>query len=201
MVSTDRDNRGVTSGPYRARVIREGAPPWRWLVVRTKPRRERVALANLEHRGSETYCPMYLEPPWHRRAPKGPTPLFPGYVFVRCAPLMEVNAIRYCPGVLSLVAFDRRLATVSQALVDELRRREAERGYVLPPEAAEGIPKGARVRVMAGPMAGMEALFTGYVHGRDRARILMEFLRRPSTVEVDAGVLEMVRVNADRHRG
>ena len=71
-----------------------------WLVVRTKSRQERVALQHLAQRGVEPYCPLFLEPPWHPRAPKGPVPLFAGYLFVECRPRWHLNAVRYCPGVL-----------------------------------------------------------------------------------------------------
>ena len=162
-------------------------------MVRTKPRRERVALASLAQRGFEVYCPMYLEPAWHRRAPAGPCPLFPGYVFVRCAPLMELNAVRFCPGVLDLITFDRRLATVGNELIDELRSREGDRGFVVPAEVSDGIPRGRRVRVMSGPLRGMEGLFEGYARGGERARILVQYLRLVSAVEVDSGALLMVR--------
>ena len=48
----------------------------RWMVVRTKPRQERVAMNHLGNRGVESYCPMYLEPSWNRRAVNRPTPMF-----------------------------------------------------------------------------------------------------------------------------
>ena len=40
------------------------------------------------------------------------------------------------------------------------------------------------VKIMAGPLAGAEGVFTGYVNGLERARVLIEILRRPSNVEV-----------------
>jgi transcriptional antiterminator RfaH len=165
----------------------------RWLVVRTKPRQERVAVRHLAEREVEPYCPLFLEPPWHPRAPKGPIPLFTGYVFVRCNPVARLNAVNYCPGVLQVVRFDRQLATVEPSVIEALRAREAERGYVVPPELEFGIEKGRKVRVMSGPLEGMEGVFQGYLRGRERARVLMEFLRRRSVVELDTELLAAVR--------
>jgi transcriptional antiterminator RfaH len=164
-----------------------------WLVVRTKPRQERVAVHHLSQREVEPYCPLYLEPPWHPRAPKGPTPLFSGYIFVRCNPRLQLNAVRYCPGVMHLVQFDREPATVGQEVIHALRLREAERGYVVPTELELGIESGRKVRVMAGPLEGMEGVFRGYLRGGQRARVLMEFLRRRSLVEVETDLLAVVR--------
>jgi transcriptional antiterminator RfaH len=164
-----------------------------WLVVRTKPRQERVAVCHLSQRDVEPYCPLFLEPPWHPRAPKGPTPLFSGYVFVRCNPQLHLNAVSYCPGVMHLVRFDREPATVGQQVIDAIRAREADRGYVVPTELELGIEDGRKVRVMAGPLEGMEGVFRGYLRGGQRARVLMEFLRRSSLVEVETELLAAVR--------
>jgi transcriptional antiterminator RfaH len=164
-----------------------------WLVVRTKPRQERVAVCHLRQREVEPYCPLYLEPPWHPRAPKGPMPLFSGYVFVRCHPRTKLNAVAYCPGVLHLVQIDREPAVVEDAVIEAIRQREAERGYVVPTELELGIERGRKVRVMGGPLKDMEGVFRGYLRGRQRARVLMEFLRRRSVVEVDTQLLAAVR--------
>jgi transcriptional antiterminator RfaH len=164
-----------------------------WLVVRTKPRQERVAVCHLKQRDVEPYCPLYLEPPWHPRAPKGPIPLFSGYIFVRCNPHTQFNAVAYCPGVLHPVQFDRVPAIIPDDVVAAIRCREADRGYVVPSEREVGIDNGRRVRVMAGPLKGMDGIFRGYLRGRQRARVLMEFLRRTSLVEVETDLLAVVR--------
>ena len=75
----------------------------------------------------------------------------------------------------------------------DLRAREADRGYVIPTELELGIDKGRKVRVMAGPLEGMEGVFRGYLRGGQRARVLMEFLRRRSLVEVETELLAAVR--------
>ena len=170
----------------------EKCPP-EWLVVRTKPRQERVAVCHLRQREVEPYCPLYLEPPWHARAPKGQVPLFGGYIFVRCNPHTQLNAVSYCPGVFRPVRFDRQLATVDQDLIDALKQRETDRGYVIPPEMEFGIEEGSKVRVMAGPLKDMEGVFRGYLRGRQRARVLMEFLRQKSLVEVETELLAVAR--------
>jgi transcription antitermination factor NusG len=95
--------------------------------------------------------------------------------------------------VLHPVRFDREPATVDQQVIDALRAREADRGYVVPTELELGIENGRKVRVMAGPLAGMEGIFRGYLRGGQRARVLMEFLRRRSLVEVETDLLAAVR--------
>jgi transcription antitermination factor NusG len=95
--------------------------------------------------------------------------------------------------VLHLVRFDREPATVDQEVIDALKDREADRGYVVPTELECGIEKGRKVRIMAGPLEGMEGVFRGYLRGGQRARVLMEFLRESSLVEVETELLAAVR--------
>jgi hypothetical protein len=164
-----------------------------WLVVRTKPRQELVSLLHLRQRDVRPYCPLFLEPPWHPRAPKGPVPLFAGYIFVQCHPRWHLNAVRFCPGVSRIVTFDQRLATVGKGFIEALRAREGDRGYILPVETELGIPVGSKVRIMSGPLRGLEGVFQGYLRGRERSKVLMQFLRGRKAVEVDTTSLAMVR--------
>ena len=164
-----------------------------WLVVRTKPRQERVAISHLRHRNVEAYCPLYLEPKWNRKATQIPVPLFTSYIFVNCVPRLQLNAVSFCPGVAHPVRFDRRPATVEQDVIDELKRREASHGFVMPPEIEIGIKLGNKVMIMAGPLTGLEGIFRGYLRGRERANVLVEFLRQKNLVEVGTEDLAAVR--------
>ena len=150
-------------------------------------------MCHLGNRGVESYCPMYLEPSWNRRAKNRPAPMFTGYIFTHCTAGVHPNAVSYCPGVAHPIRFEGRPATVGQKVIDELRRREGERGYVMPPEIEVGIRLGSKVMVMAGPLSGMEGIFRGYLRGRERAQVLLEFLRQQNLVEVDTEALAEVR--------
>lgn len=164
-----------------------------WLVVRTKPRQERIAASHLRQRGVEPYLPMFVEQPWHRRAPRGPVPLFASYLFVRCSPAEQLSAVRFCPGVLRPVIFDQHLAIVEQSVIDALRLREDEAGLILTDERKPGIAAGQRVRIMSGPLVGLEGVFKSYLKGRRRVQLFMEFLRARNVVEVDTSAVAVVR--------
>lgn len=182
--------------PEEAVGVTEGeAPPsgWEWLVLHTKPNQERVTVMHLAQRGVEPYCPMFQEPRWHRRAPRGPVPLFTSYVFVRCDPSAHLARIAFCPGVLRPVSFVRKLATVEQAFVDSLRERSGERGFIVAEELSETIPSDSRVRVLDGPLRGMEGVLRGYLRGGARAMVLLHMLQGQRLIEVDAGVLRYLR--------
>ena len=112
---------------------------------------------------------------------------------MRCNLPDQLNAVRFCPGVLAPVAFGGAVATVDQGLIDVLRARESSRGYALPSEQEEGIPNGAIVRLMSGPFEGIEGVFTGFLRGGQRATVLLAMLRGRHEVEVDYSSLALVR--------
>jgi hypothetical protein len=79
-VITSADRQGLPGGSPAALWI-VGGERSPWLLVHTKTKQETVAEQGLTTRGFPTYCPHVLEPPAHARAPGGPLPLFPSYVF------------------------------------------------------------------------------------------------------------------------
>jgi transcription antitermination factor NusG len=157
-----------------------------WFLLRTKPKQERAVVETLTARSLTAYCPRVLEPRWHRRAPRGPVPLFPSYVFARFLAAESFGAVNYCPGAAGIVRFGDELAALEDAAVDELRAREGERGYVEVKAAREKPREGSRVRVERGPLAGLEGVVTRYLPARDRVRLLLATIGGVRNVEVDA---------------
>ncbi len=163
---------------------------WVWLVVRTKPKQERHVLEALAGRGIEGYCPRILEPPRHRHAPRGPVPLFPGYVFARCLLPDWYRAVHYCSGAAGVVRFGEELAVLDDAVVAALKEREGERGYVVVREVRRKPERGEAVRIVAGPLAGLSGVVERYLPGRDRVRLLLQVVRGVRCAEVPAAHLE-----------
>jgi hypothetical protein len=157
-----------------------------WLLVRTKPKQEAAVVNALAGRDVPAYCPHLLEPRWHLRAPRGPVPLFPSYVFAHCVAKERYAAVRYCPGASGIVRFGEELAAVEDDFVGSLKEREGERGYVVIAEARRAPAKGARVRVVHGPLRGLEGIVTQYLPAKDRVRLLLAMVSGVRNVEVDA---------------
>ena len=157
-----------------------------WLLVRTKPKQEYALVQGLEGRGVAAYCPKVLEPRWHAHAPQGPVPLFPSYVFAQCVPTEKYAAVRYCPGTSRIVRFGEKLGAVEDEFVESLREREGERGYLVFADARRAPLKGSRVRVVRGPLQGIEGIVTHYLPAKDRVRLLLTMVGGVRNVEVDA---------------
>ena len=109
------------------------------------------------------------------------SPLFPGYLFVRCSPL-EWRMVQYARGVRSLVLFGSGPAVVSNEIIHEISRR-LQGGMVVPhtPRFAHGDV----VRIQEGPLCGLEAIFEQELAGQQRAMLLMKMLASQVRVVLD----------------
>ena len=83
---------------------------------------------------------------------------------------------------------------MEEDVIDALKRREAAHGAVVPPEIEIGIKLGNKVMIMAGPLSGLEGVFRGYLRGRERGNVLVDFLRQKNLIEVGIDDLAAVRV-------
>lgn len=161
----------------------------RWYLVYAKPRQERVARTNLERQGYVVYLPFARQA--RRRSGRSLSviePLFPRYLFVH---LHEENdnwaPIRSTLGVVSLVRFGQRPASVPDELIEFLRTREDSQGmHVLP---ASEYKRGGRVRITAGGLAGYEGIFVAAT-GRQRALVLLDILGKQTRTVVEVGSIE-----------
>lgn len=146
-----------------------------WFVVHTKPRQEGEAQLQLERQGYPVYLPRLCLPRLRRSRWRDVTePLFPRYLFVALEKGEQSLApIRSTRGVSAVLRFGDRYAEVPTTLVEALRlRANAEGLHTLNVATFE---KGAKVRIIAGPFEGLEAVFDKE-SGPDRARVLLEVL-------------------------
>ncbi len=162
-----------------------------WYAVYTKPNAEYQTAASLRQKGLEVFLPEVRS--WKPRRGHRTAPLFPGYLFVR-ADWEEVplTTVAWTPGVRRVVAFGGKPAVVPDRVIGWLRERldrlNAEGGL-----RPHSFRPGDRVRFVAGPFEGLEAVFDGNLRAVDRVRVLIHFLGQLSRVEVPATHLAPVR--------
>lgn len=161
-------------------------PVWGWYAVHTHPRKEIVALENLQRQGFESYLPVLQVQKVRRgKAQMVQEPMFSRYLFVRLdssARGRSWSPIRSTLGVRALVQFGGKPAKVAPELIDWLRQRELD----FDPQHL--FAPGDTVSINSGPFKGLEALYQG-VDGEHRALILLEILSKPVRMAVDAGSL------------
>ncbi len=162
-----------------------------WFLVRSKPRQEAVALANLARQGFESYLPLFAaEKLVRRKSTVVQEPMFARYLFVRLDTSgngQSWSPIRSTVGVSELVCFGSRPARVDDALIATLREREAT-------QQADPITlfaHGDSVRITQGAFAGLEAIYQ-MNDAEGRAMVLLDLLSKPVAMTLDAASLRKV---------
>ncbi len=159
-----------------------------WYAVHTKPNAEYRAARLLREKGLEVFFPQVRS--WKPRRGYRTEPLFPGYLFVRADwEQVSITTVVWTPGVHRVVGFGGRPAVVpAEAIVyirQQAERLDAEGGL-----RPHRFRPGERVRFVAGPFQGLEAVFEGYLHAPDRVRVLLDFLGRANRADVPVAHLE-----------
>ena len=162
-----------------------------WYCARTKPKHEHIAAANLrKHLGIEVFHPqLRVERSTRRGLVRTVEPLFPCYIFVRCAIQEWLNDIRYTNGISTVVHFADRIPTVSDTVIQELQDFfNAEE----PMPVEEKLLPGADVVLGGGgAFSGMRASVLRVMPAGRRVQVLLDILGRPTEVEVDRGFVAL----------
>jgi transcriptional antiterminator RfaH len=145
-----------------------------WYAVHTKSHQESYAALNLATHGIETFCPKIRQKKVIRRTEQVVAgPLFPGYLFARFDTDTQYRAVAYARGVKSIVAFGAVPAVVDEEIIESIRSRMLE-GYLTVPSPS--FKRGETVRIQAGPLHGLEAIFEQAMSDRQRAVLLLRTL-------------------------
>ena len=152
-----------------------------WYAVATKARDEAVAKGNLERQHYQVFLPT-ISLKKRRRGRWTPVtePLFPGYLFVSLVLGADDPApIRSTVGCIGLVRFGQTHTPVPSSLIAALQGTSD--GAV---DAPLPFSKGDKVRLIAGPFAGLEGVFD-MPRGEDRAEVLLELLGKVQRLTVN----------------
>jgi transcription antitermination factor NusG len=157
-----------------------------WYALYTRHQHEKCVQQVLTGKGIESFLPLYTAAHhWKDRVKRVSLPLFPCYIFIR-GPLVHWLPVLSTPGVHAVVGCGGHPATISNAEIDAVRM------VVESPLNAEPHPFlkcGDRVRVMAGPLRGLEGLL---IRKKNWCKLLIsiEMLQRSVAVEVDAAMVQ-----------
>jgi transcription antitermination factor NusG len=157
-----------------------------WFVAHTRPRREKKLVEYAEREGLSVTLPCYRSVHKYRgKTVVFEKPLFPGYVFFQLVPAsrQKVYQSDFVANLLDVpdqALFEQQLRVIRQALETDLEIR-------LAPEIGEG----KRVRIMSGPLRGVE----GWVeqrYGMTTVLLRVDFLSQAAAVKVEAHQLELI---------
>ncbi len=164
--------------------------PIDWYAIQSKPNKEDALFGQLENQGYEVFFPRIRVTPVNPRAKKIKA-YFPGYMFVHVdIAKVGISAFQWMPFARGMVAFDQELATVPEALINQIRRR-VDQVNAAGGEIFDGLQKGDDVFIHDGPFAGYEAIFDVRLPGSERVRVLIKLLsQRQVPVELSASQIK-----------
>ncbi|KFZ31351.1 hypothetical protein IDSA_01075 [Pseudidiomarina salinarum] len=151
----------------------------KWYLVRSKPRQERRALANLKNQDITTFFPEITLTKL-RRGKRTPVtePLFPGYLFVQLDDYEgKFHKIRSTYGVTKMILFGGQPATVPDAMVDELKQISKTNELLKQPLSEGAVQPGDQVEISDGPFAGFIAKVV-QLDGDSRCIVLLDLLQK-----------------------
>ena len=161
-----------------------------WYVVRTKPRQEAVAEANLLRQGYAAYLPrLKVLRRIRRQQVSRLEPMFPQYLFFR--PGREgqsIAPVRSTLGVLGVVRFGIEPAELDAKKLDAILALELRQNQASIEELSAIVP-GSRVAIVEGPLAGLEGLVSSV--SAKRVEVLMQLLGNDTRVRFAPSALEL----------
>jgi transcriptional antiterminator RfaH len=183
---------GSESGASNCRQDRSQPGVWppaeAWFCLRTLPKHEHFAAAQLRQEiDIEVFLPRIrfqrptrCGPAWVTEA------LFQNYLFAKFNLLASLRRVQAARGVRGVVHFGSRWPAVPEMAIKELQA--AMNGQDL--RVVEDILRpGDTVQIADGAMHGLQAVVTRVMPARQRAAVLLEFLGRQTTVELDRSQL------------
>lgn len=157
-----------------------------WYLIRTKPQSEYIAASALRREQFELFFPRVTTP--EPQSSREDMPLFPGYLFLRHDLESEDSPeITRLPGVLGWVRFDGVVPSIPDEIISYLSRRVDEIN------STGGLwtrfKPGELVRVVTGKLDTLAQVLEEPNSPQDRIRVLLEFMGRTVSAEVDLSSL------------
>lgn len=166
--------------------------PASWYAIQTRPRHEKSVANQLKSRSFDTFLPVYRCVHQWKNGVRAELelPLFPCYLFT-CASAQARVPILQVPGVVGFAASSAHPTAIPEPEISALRM--ATENLKIEPHPFLNI--GDRVRIVAGPLFGMEGIL---IRRKQSLRVVLsiEIIMRSITVEVSAFDIEHVRTSS-----
>jgi transcription elongation factor/antiterminator RfaH len=157
----------------------------RWYALHTHHKQEDRVDQNLKAWGVETFNPLIRKRRYNKFTglPHFVTQaLFPRYIFARFDAATMLGKIRYTRGVHSIVSIGDTPSPVSDEIIDVIKSRLDESGYV---RLGETFKQGDKVVVTDGPLKDFVGIFDNEMKGAIRVSILLLNIKYQGRVEIE----------------
>ena len=152
-----------------------------WFALQTRQRYEEFVVRQLRGKGFDPFLPIYAcWRRWSDRMKEVTLPLFPGYVFCRFNPMNRLPILSTA-GVIQVVSSGKIPTPVDEEQIRAIQ--QADRSG-LPRQPWPYLEVGEAVKVVFGPLAGLEGILTEY-KGFHRLILSVNLLQRSVAVTLD----------------
>ncbi|HEU0053494.1 MAG TPA: UpxY family transcription antiterminator [Longimicrobium sp.] len=182
----------MSSGFGQSQHRAHAADELRWYACYTRGRHEKKVTSHLDSRRIETFLPVHrLDVQWSDRRKTVDKPLFPSYVFARFR-TSELQQVLNTRGLVTIIRAGGALAVIPDQEIENVRRfASAIAGHRIVPEREAVIEPGDRVRVLTGPLAGIEGAVV-VRRGRRRLLVALSTVGEGLMVDLDDACLQRV---------
>jgi transcriptional antiterminator RfaH len=154
-----------------------------WFCVQTHPKHEHIAAAGLAKvERLEVFNPQVR---FQRATKRGPVwfteSAFSGYIFARFNLQTHLFTVRYSASVAKVVHFNSGYPSIPDQQMEQLRVIFGADGTLV---LTTGLRAGDKVRIVGGAFHDLIAVVQQVLPAKQRARALLEFLGRMTTVEL-----------------
>jgi transcriptional antiterminator RfaH len=161
----------------------DSSPDLPWYVVHTKVRQEQTACENLARQGYTVYLPRIKRLKRVRGQQQAQMePLFPRYLFLQPgSSAHSIAPVRSTLGVATIVRYGQEPAVMRPETLSSIVDFEA-RWNQSGDEEISPFQRGELVRVVDGPLSGLEGLISGV--SQERVVVLMQLLGADTRVSL-----------------
>ncbi|MDR3456870.1 MAG: transcription termination/antitermination NusG family protein [Verrucomicrobiae bacterium] len=157
-----------------------------WFCLRSQPKHEHIAAAHLRQMPAvDVFVPRIRFKRLTRYGQVSVTEaLFPNYLFARFDWHDSLRRIYHSPGVSEVVHFGTHWPVIPDEVIDSLR---SSLGHHEVHEIPDAVSPGDPVQIVGGSLHGLHAVVSRVMPGTKRVAVLMDFLGRQSTIELEIG--------------
>jgi transcriptional antiterminator RfaH len=159
-----------------------------WFCVRTQPKHEHIAAASLRQQLQlEVFLPRIRFKRPTRHGPAWTTEaLFVNYLFARFDLTGGLRRVKHARGVKDVVHFGGHWPVIPEIIITELRTVMGEDELQI---IANDFNPGETVEIAGGAFHGLQAVVTRVLSAKQRVAVLLDFLGRQTSVEIDTAQL------------
>ena len=160
----------------------------RWYVIYTKPSSEDITRDHLVRKDIHVFLPKIRESHYSSKGEEIKIkPLFSNYLFARMACPEDYYTVIWAKGVKRIVGNGKEPIPLDESVVGYFQKQTREKGFIQP---SPRLKTGDTVRVRNGPLAGLMGIIDGSIDEKGRIKVLMDFLKEGTRVEIPYSFLE-----------